>query len=92
MAYFSTEDAQDAINVLKQYLSTASEDIEKMFRAGRDCEDNMANDEAAKKANASLVGYVNAIQKNLELINSIIQGLQRELEHYQEVNQASNSL
>lgn len=91
MAYFSTESAESAIGLLKSYMSAASSDLEKMHQAGRNCADNMKDDQAAEKANIALSASITAIQKNIEHINDIINGIEKQKEHYERIRSAANS-
>ena len=77
MAYFSTESAEQAINILNGYMSSASSDLETMHQAGRNCADNMQDDQTAEKANSVLSNNISANQQNSDMINSIIKGIER---------------
>ena len=92
MAYFSTESAESAINEITNYMGKAIEHCETMAQAGKNCEDNMTNDETAKAANARLSSSLGAFQMNINLMSNVVKGIQKELEHYREIERARSSL
>lgn len=91
LAYFDSNSAEAAESLVRTYMAEASELLSKMNTAGRNCVDNMSQDVVAAKAYSSLNTILAAVQKNIELLNSIVEGLHKELEHHREIENYGNS-
>lgn len=91
MAYFDSSSAESASSLVRSYMAEALEQLHVMSEAGKDCVDNMAQDGVVAKANARLNESLSSIQLNIDLMNNILQGMAKEIEHYREIENYGNS-
>lgn len=91
MAYFDPRSAEAVQQAVRQYMAEASEALRKMNNAGKDCVDNMTGDDVAAKAYASLNARLGIIQMNIDLMSKVLDGMQKEIAHYDDIENYGNT-
>ena len=89
MACADTNSYEQMIQALQQFLSGLQEQCSGMSAAATDCVDNMEGDPAAATSAGKVNECVSKISSNFESIQSIISGLQQELEDIIEAARAA---
>jgi len=84
------ENIQEMMSALGQFISKVSEATAELQSAGKDCADNLGDDPAGAKANASLSQKIGKINEQVSEANNIVRKLQEELEDIQRRAQAAN--
>ena len=71
---------EEVINQLRAYTNKVFQASNDMYCAGRDCVDNTEGDPAAVKSNANLGSALGQIKESVQVIDTIIAAMQREME------------
>ena len=87
MAYIDEESYQEMITALTNFKKQIETQCEIMEQAGKDCLDNMEEDQYAIDTNASLVISINKIRENYETIDKAIKYLEEQLEKARKLRQ-----
>ena len=86
MGYAKEEAYEEMISQLITYKSSVTACCSQMKSAATDCVDSTHNDPASTKANEKLSESIGNISKSLNVIDSIINALQKELDDIIESN------
>lgn len=81
---------QEVINQLRAFSSKVFEQCTNMTAAARTCASAMEGDSVAERSIGSLERCISQINQGLQQINSVISGMQRELEDAQKAQAKAN--
>ena len=87
MAYIDEESYQEMITALTNFKKQIETQCEIMEQAGKDCLDNMEEDQYAIDTNASLGLSINKIRENYVTIDKVIKYLEEQLEKARKLRQ-----
>ena len=91
MAYADEQSYEEMITALQNFMTQVSDNCDIMESAGKDCVDNTDNDPAAVKGNEKLGACIKRIRGTLGTVQTVIVGLQQELEDIRRAAARANS-